>query len=451
MNTATSTKTKLPRQIHPYNSPLKVVREYFSKAKIDRSRGHEAHIRITNMDDEAMKTFNKMIADNKLMVEGSIQDRNYSTAYQTTFITIDNEFIPFVLAHKDMKINQRDSLIQKQLTPKKLGILGQYNSAQEILDQLKKSFKQIVPSLNSSWKSWKPTELKNLLLKIAYDIVYNNQEFNPREQSILTANQASIGKDFGEILSAIYIAHKFGNVEIEKMEATANFDLSYTDKDTGEVFRLNTKSGNGSGQSFTAFASQLMHLDFSKEKNADIATSGKIMQNLCDKSISGRAKIFKNAQLTRSSNSPIAKVMDDISIMMFKNGEIKAENFQGPATFSEYVDILTNILESHNFKLLGIPVGSKEATADTFYEKNANGPENAILFSLATLTANFFPQEAVNQVMKKKLKQSIFVLNVKINEQGAVFELPQTPNYRFHYWGNFKSPTNNLPGYKTIF
>lgn len=436
---------------HPYNIHLKVIREHFPKASIDRSRGHEAHIRITNMNKDMYDNFLQVAKDNNFTIEGSIQDRRYSTAYKTTFIGIGNDFVPFVLSNSEMKIKARDSLTQKQLTPKKLGILGKYNSAQEILDELKKSFTQIIPTLNSSWKSWNEVELKKILLKLAHQIVYQQQTFTKREKEILKEHSASIGKDFGEILSAIYIAHKYGNVEIERQEATANFDLSYVDNQTGEVLRLNTKSGGGSGQSFSAFKQQLSNIDFNTQSDVNNAVAGKIMQNLCDSKITGREKVLLNAQICRESNTSIAKVMDEISKKMFQGLEIKLENFKAPQSFTTYKEIIEKALTKQKLKVMGIPVGSRDSSPDEFYAQSKNGAENAIVFTLATILANFYPSEYVNHVMKKILKQHIFVLHLDISENGAEFQIPETPNYRFHYWGNFKSPTNNLPGYKTVF
>lgn len=438
------------RKPHPYNTHLKVIKEYFPKASIDRSRGHEAHIRITNMDKDMYEQFLNIAKEKSLIIEGSIQDRRYSTAYKTTFITIGNDFVPFVLSNSEMKIKARDSLTQKQLTPKKLGILGKYNSAQEILDELKKSFTQIIPTLNSSWKSWNEAELKKILLKLAHQIVYQQQTFTKREQEILKEHCASIGKDFGEILSAIYIAHKYGNVEIERQEATANFDLSYVDQ-SGEVLHLNTKSGGGSGQSFTAFKQQLNTIDFNTQSDVNNAVAGKIMQNLCNTKITGREKVMLNAQTCRESNTSIAKVMNEISKKMFQGLEIKLENFKAPKSFAKYKEIIEKALIKQKLKVMGIPVGSRESSPDEFYSKSKTGAENAIVFTLATILANFYPSENVNFVMKKILKQSIFVLHLDISENGADFQIPETPDYRFHYWGNFKSPTNNLPGYKTVF
>jgi hypothetical protein len=31
------------------------------------------------------------------------------------------------------------------------------------------------------------------------------------------------------------------------------------------------------------------------------------------------------------------------------------------------------------------------------------------------------------------------------------FTIPNKITYKFHYWGNYKNPTNNLPGFKAIY
>lgn len=116
MTIKTLTQRKPHPHPHPYNIHLKVIREHFPKASIDRSRGHEAHIRITNMDKDMYENFLQFAKDNNFTIEGSIQDRRYSTAYKTTFISIGNDFVPFVLSNSEMKIKARDSLTQKQLT-----------------------------------------------------------------------------------------------------------------------------------------------------------------------------------------------------------------------------------------------------------------------------------------------------------------------------------------------
>ena len=110
-----------------------------------------------------------------------------------------------------------------------------------------------------------------------------------------------------------------------------------------------------------------------------------------------------------------------------------------------------NIWKNLSLKQIGLPSGSNDEKPDVFYANNDKGKENAILFTLATLIAYYFNNKIITNIMQKLLKTKIYIIHVSFNNNGVYFTTPTEVTYKFHYWGNYKNITNNLPGFKAIY
>lgn len=61
--------------------------------------GHELHIRAINVNPEQYDLFYK---NDNFIIEGALQDKKYSTSYNTIFITNNGEFVPCVLSYGEL-------------------------------------------------------------------------------------------------------------------------------------------------------------------------------------------------------------------------------------------------------------------------------------------------------------------------------------------------------------
>lgn len=439
------------KKIKEYQETLRLLKEFLPQAALNSSRGHEVHIRATNVTARQYELFKN---NTNYVIEGNLQDTRYSTSYNTIFITHNNDYVPCILSYGELKKNKNDSLVQKQLTPNKLAILGEYTDLELLLNKVQNSLEEINPQLSSVWSSSDDKELTNLLVKLCYQIIDYNQSLTPREQELLKAHKSSLGKDFGEILAAIHILNIHGNVTIALSESSANFDLSYLDED-GIINKFNTKSGNGSGQSFKGIKNEFSSLDendYKKGTSAHICLE--MIKSLWDgKNIKGRDRIFnmaKEAQKLKASDS-LGAILHEISTVFFNGNTIDKDNYNPPNNFTEYSEKIKNICSKLSLREIGLPTGSNEEKPDVFYSANENGKENAILFTLATFIAHYFNNKIITNIMQKLLKTKIFIIHVNFNENGVYFTTPTKVTYKFHYWGNYKNPTNNLPGFKAVY
>ena len=180
-----------------------------------------------------------------------------------------------------------------------------------------------------------------------------------------------------------------------------------------------------------------------------------MIKSLVDNSRStkGRDKIFNMAKAAQKLDETtlLCKVLQEFSIAFFDGKEISRENYNPPDKFQSYATLLNKIWDKLELKKIGLPKGSHEEKPDIFYETQEKGKENAILFTLATIIAHYFPSKILTNIMEKLLKTKVLIIHLNFNENGVSFMTPQKISYKFHYWGNFKNPTNNLPGFKTVY
>lgn len=441
------------KKVTDYDIPLLEVQKYFPNAYLDSARGHELHIRATNVSLEQSKNFFTQTSG-KLDCSG--QEKRYSTSYLTHIMDFNGIPVPVVLSCGEYKVNNKDGLTQKQLTPTKLNIMGEYNDINVLLKAVESSLNKLNPQLSSFWSSSDEKELKKLLVKLSFKIVFDNQKLTKREREIVKAHKASLGKDFGEVLTAIYIIHTYGNVTIALSESSSSFDLSFLDE-YGIVNKFNTKSGGGSGQTFKSVKNEFLSLDendYKKGTSAHVCLE--MIKSLIDTSqgnIKGKDRIFNLAKAAQkiTKKEILGEVLQEFSLVFFNGKEINKTNYNPPSDFSTYSQLLENIWTKFNLKKIGLPSGSNEEKPNIFYENNVDGKENAILFTLATIISAYFPSKVITNIMEKLLKTKVHIIHLDFNENGVSFIRPQKITYKFHYWGNFKNPTNNLPGFKTVY
>lgn len=441
------------KRITEYDNTLLEIRKIFPKAYLDNSRGHSLHVRATNAGLPDCKT---LLSNMLGKVSAPTHDYQYSNTYLTHIVKMDGVETPLVLCCGEYKVNNKDGLTQKQLTPTKLNILGEYTDMNALLNDVEIALNKANPQLTSFWNSTDEKEFKKLLMKLAFKIVYPQQVLSEREQKIVKAHKPSIGKDFGEILTAIYILHTYGNVNIALSESSSSFDLSFVDED-GIVNKFNTKSGGGSGQTFKSVKNEFFSLDdkdYIKGKPGHVCLE--MIKCLIDNSqgdIKGRDRIFNMAKAAQKLNNQevLGEVLNEISLLFFNGKEIDKSYYNPPQNFTIYSQLLESIWQKFNLKKVGLPLGSHKQSPDIFYLNDKDGKENAILFTLATIIAHYFPTKVITNIMEKLLKTKVHIIHLVFNENGVSFLTPQKITYKFHYWGNYHSPTNNLPGFKTVY
>lgn len=434
-----------------YKKFLLETLKFFPNAKIYSAKRHELHIRSTNVSIEKAHLFFKNTIG--VLVHSTL-DLRYSQAYLTHFISFNNVIVPVVLSCGEYKNNKKDSITQKQLTPKKLHIYGRYSNIDKLMEDIKDSIFRLNPQLSSHWKSSDKQELSKLLVKLAYKIIDPTITFTEREQQLIKVHKASLGKDYGEILTSLYILKKHGNVDIVESESSASFDLSFTDQ-YGIINKFNTKSGNGSGQSFKSIKREIsiLSLDNYQEKSLSHVCLNIINSLICDGPANGKERIFHMAKEAQkiSQNEMLGIILNSFSIKYFNGLEINKSNYQPPKDFNTYSSYLKSIWEEHNLIKIGLPKGNKTETADVFYENVKEGKENAILFTLATIIAHYFPTLVITNIMEKLVQNKVSIVHLNFNNDGVSFSKPEKVTYKFHYWGSLKYPANNWPGFKTVY
>jgi len=433
-----------------YRKALSFLTTFFNGASLySKNKRNEPHIRIYSNEYIANSdSIESFISKYKEFCVESFDSR-FSSSYKTFLFNLPevcNIPIPLVLCTSDYKKNNKDSVIQKQLTPFNLGVVGEYKDLDYFLKKVKDGLFKVSPSLSSYWQSNDKEEFITLLLKLVNQSIENPVSFTDREINII--KQSSIGKDFGEILVAANLLKKYGNIFITNVSNTSNYDLTYTDF-SGLISKVNVKSGVGSGQSFTSVSKYLSVIDkenYVEGSKAEILI--RILRTINFKQRgSGKTTVFEIMELGCLFNDDLGKFLKEVKKEFFNNKSISEENYIKKETFDDFSRLATAILERCNLKIAGIPIGNNQKTTSYTYEKE-DGPLNAILFYLLTNFSKNFDQQVFSNVMKKAIKSDIEVINVSFDDNGLVLNSSENTNYTFHYWSNFSNPLNNFIGFK---
>lgn len=425
-------------------------RSIFKNAEVNSQRGRDCHIRVTRFDEDELINFLNIY---KGSIHSHEKDTRYSSSYKTYLLNINQLLIPIVISQRNSKVNDKDSIIQKELTPKKLNMTGTFTDLSEYLINLETNLNKVKPQLSDYWNSTDDTELCNLLLKLAYQASGTNVAYTTREEDILSKHKFSIGKDYGEILSACYILSQHNNVTITDNESTGNYDLYFYD-DTNLINRFNTKSGTGSGQSFKSLENELKSIvedDYLKGSTSAIFIDMIKSITRKEKGINGRIKMFNVCELATQLPSNLGSFFCDIKKEFFNNEIICESNYIAKENFNTFKEFCFDLLKKHNIESRGIAKGSDSKSPDELYEQNDIFKANVILFFMLTILAHNFDDKVVTNVIQKILRTKIHILHIDISRSGVNITQPKEITYSLHYWGSAFAPTNNLLGFKSIY
>lgn len=429
-----------------------ILEQKTGKIKCTTQRGHELHIRIENLSEKA---FYDILYKHNLKIDSCILDNRYSGSYLTNFITFEGINIPVILSIGRFKISG-DSFISKQLTPFKLGIIGNYNNIEILLEDIKQSLLKSNISLNDYWikQGYTIHDIINLLIKLSIQAAGKNFEpYTKNEIILLNGHSKSIGKDFGEILTAIDILVLHKNVNFPNSSSEHNYDISYKNR-FGANFKINCKSGKGSGQSFNSIEKELSIIndnDYLSGSISDIFIN--LVKILNNKTFSGKHKTWEAFEYLYNNypeHTILRSILNDISSVFFDNKNILLSNYNNPKSFNDFHDKAMTILDKYSLKKRGIPRGRDKYERDLSYEKK-DGAERAITFFISTLIASNFDNEAVDSLMNQFVRTKIDICHIYFNDNGVNFYFPKEITYNLHYWGNFKEPLNNLMGFKSLY
>jgi hypothetical protein len=416
--------------------------------KIDKNR-HDQHIRIGKLSISKFNVEGCEVLETK-------QDTRYSTGYKTTFVRFNDIVYPVVFADRSAK-NGDNKILQKELTPEKLNIQGTYFSYDILHNDIIKGIKT-----KTNLKNY--PSLYNLLLSLL-NLISNDKELTTTEEELYFQNSASINKDFGELLSALYLLknNSYKSITFSENESASSYDIiGITNQ--GLKKRINIKSGGGSGQSFKSLSKgQIEDLlnENNFEINSDYHLYSKVIEIFSDQSrIAGRVRFFRAFNILKESDSNIGNAFKEISNIFFSGKDINESNFSINDSFSfpDYVKIIEDLNTKYFDKSVGVPKGTKNKPAiDTFKDKVDKKGLNiaildALLFTLSTWTSNFTDNSILSDIMNTLIVNKVHLFFINCKNKKLIFEEHKITNmkYKFHYWANYPQPTNNLLGYKII-
>lgn len=363
---------------------LNEMRSFIPGAK-PNTRNATRHIRAT-VNDIQINEFSKRFSFT------SDKDITCSNTYLTHKVVFDSDIVPVVLSNKQFKTS-KGSILQKQLTPTKLGIYGEYTDLNSFVNSVYDGFSNI--DVDSETRDM----LINILNHISYDETIKNF-------SLYKASKRAIDKDYGEILAGAYVIRTHGNVTFAEGEASAFYDLTAL-KDKN-LIKYNVKSGGGSGQSF---------------KSVIPNGSGHCVDliHILQEKLVGREKLHKYVNRARDTDSPIYDIMNKLSIQDTKE---------------KFISMMSNI--------------SKETKDECGVPKNFDiyNAEDAYLFAACTLISHHYPTDLVTDSLKNN---DIKILHVRSGKDNIYMQEPNDIIYKMHYWGNYAHLFNNFPGFKGLY
>lgn len=439
---------------------IDLIKEKFpnSNPKKDKSRGKPLHIRVTR--NLKVKDFLDKMNFNLISKE---KHTAYSKSYNTIFILYKGKNCPIVISDNQEKTTS-DSIVQKSLTPQKLKISGDFENSKILADQIKFALSKIKKdlTLNKLAKEQiadeKDEKLFLLLNKLIDMVLDENLIMTDEESLIFEINKASICKDFGECLSALKVLNETDTkkIKISSSESSNNFDI-LSELNDGLCYKINVKSGTGSGQSMKNFFSESQIESLNKDQGYSPDSIYDIYSNvitiLCSKEkMGGYERILKVANEFSKIDDNLGSLLLDIKNIFFNNKEFNLKNLvKKDFNFDFYKNNIMDILKSKNLKIVGIPTGSKNAPADVFFEENEDSLEKIIIFTISTFIDKFHNQEKFNYIVENLIVNPIKIMHVSGKNGILRFSKPKRLSYKIHYWAHFKSPTNNMLGLKAIF
>ena len=363
---------------------LNEMRSFIPGAK-PNTRNATRHVRAT-VNDIQIDEFKKRFSFT------SDKDTTCSNTYLTHRVVFDNDVIPVVLSNKQFKTS-KGSILQKQLTPTKLGIYGEYTNLDFFVNRVSEGFSNVDID----------TDTRDMLLNILNHVSYGE---TIDKFSLYKASKRAIDKDYGEILAGAHVIRMNGNVTFAEGEASAFYDLtSIKDKN---LIKYNVKSGSGSGQSF---------------KSVIPNGSGHCVDliHILQEKLVGREKLHKYVNRAKDKDSPIYDIMTNLQIQETKD---------------QFISMMNTISQKTNDEC-GVP--------KKFDIYNA---EDAYLFAGCTLISHHYPIDLVTDSLKNN---DIRILHIRSGKDNIYIQEPSDIKYKMHYWGNYAHLYNNFPGFKGLY
>lgn len=405
--------------------------------KWDSSRGKEKHVRVTqNGNLEKIKSaFNCNIKKE--------YNTKYSSSYYTLILQYKGQEFPMIISHQDLK-RTKDKIITKSLTPSSLGVFGSYTSVDTLINDVIRSLK----------KKNLRKDIKTLLFNLI-NIAKEGGKLTGSSYLVYEDNYRGINKDFGEVLVIISKLKEDDIISVQIPEESNNglYDLVVEYKDTSKEM-INIKSESGSGQSFKTIPQNYINESLNNpnfySKNSIFEKFLKVINLFttnCE--LGGREKHLESARILSTFDDKLGRVLKDISKEFYNKdfNELKFENMN----LLEYHNRIEKILKKENLDLIGVPKGTRHQTlVDGF--KTPKSLEDALIFSISTIISKYHDDTAFDKLVKKMLTNNIVNISIKKNKKIKSFNIEEIKDsrYKIHYWGNSKSPTNNLLGYKLI-
>lgn len=425
------------------------------KVELRRSNKKPAYIRIW-----APSGFNKKLALSKMLrLVAFIPNSPFSQKYLAHKVEYNGSYIPVVIANGDNKKNITDSIIQKQLTPFKLGLVGTV-SVQDLYRKLRSGIEDLTLDINPTWlqenKKYKAKDLKNLLLRLSRAILGGQVPFSAQDKLLLQNHASSLSRDFGEVLAALYVVQqrRLDCIEFPLTEANPEFDFSY--KEQGKTYRINVKSGSGSGQNFQIMAEPVNELIkkncyASKSPEQIMLTIMGVFTSSTNAQKSGADKIFQMANCALAFDNQLGALLEKIKKEFFQDKEISALNYINNFSYLDFQNKILELYKEVNLRPRGL---NKNKTPEIEAAFNAHPQErkNAMVFLLGTVVCNYMDKEKSEALLDSLLSSNdLSIIHVDISEDKISMTVPPNPKYRFHYWSNYSKPTNNLPGFKAFY
>lgn len=405
---------------------IQIIKNQFPEmnAFLETSRGKSPHIRINkNADIEKIIS----IFGNFDMKE---QNTMYSTSYYTLFFNINSHLIPFVLSIGDLKVNKNDKIVTKQLTPSKIGLFGKFYSQQELINTIF----ILIQHFDS--------KLLNTLKSLCYKAQNINYIMPEEEFNFYKQNYASINKDFGEILTAIYLFNQqdVEYIDFPELNNQTLYDLTIQYKDGIREY-INTKSERGSGQSFKTIPYKYIEEALNNESFQPNTYYHKFIQIMAifHSTLNGRQKHIEMFKILSNGNDFLANIINDIKDYFYIDDFSTMKDLK--VNIPDYNLIIKKIFLKYNVDAIGLP---KEHPNFNLHD--------IIIFTISTIISKYHDQNIFNKTINKILTNNVLNICIKINLEKKSFDIEkkENPQYKIHYWANSKSPTNNLIGYKII-
>lgn len=432
------------------------IKEKFPTSNPKRNTRNKRFVQIRVTKNLKVK---ELIDSNIFDIVAKKKDTRYSGAYNTVFISFNNSEYAIVVSDANEKINS-ESVKNKQLTPQKLNITGSFNDPMTLLKKLKKEITKIKKELVLNEKAKnaiksKDDEILFLLLNKLLNMSLDNKLTMTKDEMTVLKLTSAIFKDFGECLTALFILNKkeIKSVSFSNSESNENFDLIEEFND-GLINRINVKSGDGSGQSVKNLFSSHQLLSLKNDNNFNKQSVYSHYSNILtilSSNKKGINKILESAEEFSMIDDKLGELLLEMKKVFFNNKEFKIENLsKKEIDFEEYKEKITKMLNKKGLKIVGVPKGTKDLSANILFETLETPLENAVIFTIGTFISNFHQDKVINHIVNNLIVTPVRIVHISNLKNKILFKEPSYVSYNFKYWASFSSPLRNILGLKAI-